>query len=93
MATKKKPAKKKAPAKKAPAKPAAASRPVKTNRLADVSAIVNGPNSAKGAIDELQNYLSGKTDKELEPIRALVQDGHTDGETVNNIRQYLAGKV
>jgi hypothetical protein len=90
MATKKKAAK---PAPKKKPAPKAKQAPKAESLLPAVAAIVNGPNSPKGAMDELQNFLSGKEQKELEPIRAFVQDGHTDGETVNNIRQFLTGKV
>lgn len=87
MATKKKAAVKKP---RAPRKPQATAQP---NHLADVRRIADSPNSPKGAIDELRNYLSGKASvKALEAVNNLVNDAHTDGETLYNVRTYLSSQ-
>lgn len=90
MATKKKAAKK-AARKKAPAR--APRMNGLTTHLKQIFAIVNGPNSPRGAHDELESYLILNTDKGLEDVRAIVTSQGTCSEKVEQVKHFLQGKV
>lgn len=76
------------------AKPKATRAPGRAvSLLPQVRAIVDGPNSPKGAVDELRNFLiANHGNKQLKAVADLVHDAHTDGETLHNLRDYLKTK-
>lgn len=82
MATKKKAAKKKAAA------PAKQKTPT-VNEKALILAIVDGPNTPRSAMDELQNFLQGKNSPLCKKVKAAMDQGHTASESVELIKQAL----
>jgi len=91
MATKKKAAKKKAAAKPAPT--VAKAPAVAVNVFAPVHKLVNSPNSPLGAITEILQHISTNPSEQLAEVERTLNSGHSNGEKLQLLRDYLADKV
>lgn len=83
MPTKKKAAKKKPAAKPAP----------KTNPFSRIHQLVYGANTSMGVVTEVLAHIQNKPHKDLEEVKNIIHAPGSHGETVDNLKVYLKGKV